>query len=42
MYANCTIYLDRKFKLYEFFKNGSRSVQEWTELLLSKVGENSI
>lgn len=41
LYDNCTIYLDRKYRLYEFFKNGSRSVQEWTELLSSKVGENS-
>jgi intein/homing endonuclease len=42
LYNNCTIYLDRKYKLYEFFKNGSRSVQEWTELLSSKIGESPI
>ena len=28
MYKDATIYLDRKYKLYEFFKNGSRSIQE--------------
>lgn len=42
LYNNCTIYLDRKYKLYEFFKNGSRSVQEWTELSSSKIGESPI
>ena len=42
MYNNCTIYLDRKYKLYEFFKNGSRSVQEWAELSSSKIGESPI
>ena len=33
---------DRKYKLYEFFKNGSRSVQEWAELSSSKIGESPI
>lgn len=42
LYNDCTIYLDRKYKLYEFFKNGSRSVQEWTELSSSKIGESSV
>lgn len=42
LYNNCTIYLDRKYKLYEFFKNGSRSVQEWAELSSSKIGESPI
>lgn len=28
MYKDATIYLDRKYKLYEFFKNGCRSIQE--------------
>jgi len=28
LYKNATVYLNRKYKLYEFFKNGSRSVQE--------------
>lgn len=26
IYDNCTIYLDRKYKLYQFFKQGSRSL----------------
>jgi len=40
IYDNCTIYLDRKYKLYQFFKQGSRSLQEWNELLLGKNGES--
>lgn len=39
IYSDCSIYLDRKFKLYQFFKNGSRSLQEWNELLQDKNGE---
>ena len=39
LYKDSNIYLDRKFKLYEFFKNGSRSVEEFTELLEGKIGE---
>ena len=39
LYTNCSIYLDRKYKLYQFFKNGSRSVEEFTELLSGKNGE---
>jgi len=39
IYKNASVYLDRKYNLYEFFKNGSRSVQEWAELLLTKNGE---
>lgn len=39
LYNDCTIFLNRKYKLYNFFKNGSRSVQEWTELLSIKNGE---
>ena len=31
LYDNCNIYLNRKYRKYTFFKNGSRSVQEWTE-----------
>lgn len=42
LYNNCTIFLDRKYKLYEFFKNGSRSVQEWAELSSSKIGGSPI
>ena len=34
------VYLDRKFKLYEFFKNGSRSVKEFAELQLDNIGES--
>lgn len=39
LYSDCTIFLNRKYKLYNFFKNGSRSVQEWAELLSIKNGE---
>lgn len=41
IYNSANIYLDRKFKLYEFFKNGSRSVEEFTELQLGNIGETS-
>ena len=40
LYNNATIYLDRKFKLYEIFKHGSRSVKEFTELLSGNIGES--
>ena len=40
IYNNSTIYLDRKYKLYNFFKNGSRSVEEFTELLETNIGED--
>lgn len=40
LYSDCTIYLDRKYKRYNFFKNGSRSIQEWNELSLTKNGED--
>ena len=40
IYDNCNIYLDKKYKLYQFFKQGSRSLQEWNELLLGKNGES--
>ena len=39
LYEDATIYLDRKYKLYEFFKNGSRSLQEYEELLQTNIGE---
>ena len=39
LYSNCSVYLNRKYKLYNFFKNGSRSVQEWNELWSTKNGE---
>ena len=39
LYQDCSIYLNRKYKLYQFFKNGSRSVEEFTELLSGKNGE---
>lgn len=40
LYNNSTIYLDRKYKLYNFFKKGSRSVEEFTELLETNIGED--
>ena len=40
LYNNANIYLDRKYKLYQFFKNGSRSVKEFTELLSGNFGES--
>lgn len=40
IYNDANVYLDRKFKLYEFFKNGSRSVKEFTELQLDNIGES--
>ena len=39
LYDNANIYLDRKYKRYKFFKYGSRSLQEWNELLASEIGE---
>lgn len=39
IYSDSTIYLNRKYKLYQFFKNGSRSVEEFTELLSGNIGE---
>ena len=39
-YDNSSIYLDRKFKLYSFFKNGCRSLEEFNELLLTNIGES--
>lgn len=39
LYTNSSIYLDRKFKLYSFFKNGCRSLEEFNELLLTNIGE---
>ena len=41
LYNNSSIYLDRKYKLFEFFKNGSRSVKEFAELLSGNIGEAS-
>lgn len=38
IYLDAKIYLDRKYKLYLFFKNGSRSVEEFTELLSGNIG----
>ena len=40
LYSDATIYLDRKYKLYNFFKNGSRSVEEFAELLQTNIGED--
>jgi hypothetical protein len=39
IYENSKIYLDRKYKLFNFFRNGSRSLQEWNELLQTENGE---
>ena len=39
LYSDCSIFLNRKYELYNFFKNGSRSIQEWTEWLSTKNGE---
>lgn len=39
IYSNCSIYLDRKYKLFNFFKNGSRLPQEWSKLLQTENGE---
>lgn len=36
--VGCTGFGFYKYKLYEFFKDGSRSVQEWAELSSSKIG----
>lgn len=40
LYDNSTIYLDRKYEKYIFFKNGSRSIQEWIELWSGNIGKN--
>lgn len=40
LYNNASVFLDRKYKLYEFFKNGSRSVEEFTELSQTNIGES--
>ena len=40
MYEESNIYLDRKYILYNFFKNKSRSLQEYKELLLGDIGED--
>lgn len=39
IYSNANIYLERKYKLYQFFKNGSRSLQEWNEFQQIENGE---
>lgn len=39
LYSDSNIYLQRKYNKYLFFKNGSRSIQEWNELLSTKNGE---
>lgn len=42
LYNDSSIYLDRKYKLYNFFKDGSRSIKEFIELLSGNIGENPI
>lgn len=39
LYNDSTIYLDRKYKLFNFFKNGCRSLEEFNELLQTNIGE---
>lgn len=39
MYSNSNIYLDRKYRLYQFFKNGCRSKEEFLELLSGNIGK---
>ena len=39
LYNDCTIYLNRKYKLAEFFKNNCRSFKELKELLVDNIGE---
>lgn len=40
LYLESSIYLNRKYDLFKFFKKGSRSVKEFTELLSGNIGEN--
>lgn len=40
IYGGSNVYLDRKYQKYLFFKNGSRSIQEWMELSSIKNGES--
>ena len=40
LYDNSNIYLDRKYKLYQFFRNGCRSKEEFLELSSGNIGEN--
>ena len=40
IYNNSNIYLNRKYKLYLFFKNGCRSLTEFNELLQTNIGED--
>lgn len=40
LYENSTIYLDRKYNRYLFFKNNCRSAKELAELLASENGED--
>lgn len=42
LYNDCTIYLQRKFNLFNFFKNGSRSLKEFNELLQGKIGKTPL
>lgn len=40
LYDKSTIYLDRKFRLFSFFKNGSRLIQEWILLQSDNIGKS--
>ena len=40
IYNDSHIFLNRKYKLYSFFKNGCRSLEEFNELLQTNIGES--
>ena len=40
LYKDAKYYLDRKYKLYQFFKNGCRSKEEFLELSSGNIGKN--
>lgn len=42
LYSDAIVYLDRKYKLYEFFKDGSRSIEEFMELQSGNIGETPL
>ena len=42
IYLNSNVNLTRKYNKFLFFKEGSRSIQEWVELLSGKIGESPI
>ena len=42
LYSDATVYLDRKYELYKFFKDGSRSIEEFMELQSGNIGETPL